>query len=247
MTKKPTAQQLATARAKNTNCLEGIACPECGNHKSFSILMSSWFDINDDGTGDNEDTEWGDDSAITCTECQHSGTVAAFKGLAVKPSPAAKKSGFADLTQPLSTFELWQALQRIVARIDTASGSPSFTADEHEDLKTLLAATGSKPIKSLPIDNTGAALAVALGGINSLIASLEPVGRFILDGETIGEEQPENLNERGDVPSEADEDGTCEMSIDDAYDTARLAVEAARETIEQARALLNRLGEMVKP
>ncbi len=42
----------------NTNCLEGIQCPQCGNADRFRIVATSLFTVTDDGTEDHGDVEW---------------------------------------------------------------------------------------------------------------------------------------------------------------------------------------------
>jgi hypothetical protein len=63
----------------NTNCLEGMLCPECGSEEPFRIAMSSLFEIYDDGTEAYGDTEWDDDSYCQCVECGFDGIVARFR------------------------------------------------------------------------------------------------------------------------------------------------------------------------
>lgn len=67
----------------NENCLEDMGCPNCGNWEQFSIRMTSIFEIVDEGTGDNEDTEWDGKSFCRCGDCDHEGRVKdfTFKGL----------------------------------------------------------------------------------------------------------------------------------------------------------------------
>jgi hypothetical protein len=62
----------------NTNCLENIKCPECGNEESFRITATAVFTVFDDGTDDHGDVEWGDDSYAECTRCHHHGAVKDF-------------------------------------------------------------------------------------------------------------------------------------------------------------------------
>ena len=65
------------------NCLEDMGCPQCGQRDCLKIEMSSRFELFDNGTGDNEDTEWDEHSPCQCPECLHEGTAGAFthKGL----------------------------------------------------------------------------------------------------------------------------------------------------------------------
>lgn len=69
----------------NTNCLEGMACPECKADERFKISACTWAIIKDDGCDDHEDMEYGVASPCICVECQHSATVGEFLGLPAKP------------------------------------------------------------------------------------------------------------------------------------------------------------------
>jgi hypothetical protein len=71
----------------NENCLEGMACPACGDFGPFNILVSQsgMTRVSDEGTDSIEcDMEWEDDSRCECLECGHTGTVGQFKG---QPDP----------------------------------------------------------------------------------------------------------------------------------------------------------------
>jgi hypothetical protein len=68
----------------NTNCLEDIKCPECGNEDRFRIAATALFTVTDNGTDDYTDVEWDDDSHAECVECHRPGTIRDFKP---KPSP----------------------------------------------------------------------------------------------------------------------------------------------------------------
>lgn len=63
----------------NTNCLAGIACPQCGQSDRFSILAQSAFLMTDEGSEEHSDIEWDDDSHICCPVCSQDGTVAEFQ------------------------------------------------------------------------------------------------------------------------------------------------------------------------
>lgn len=64
----------------NTNCLEGMACPKCQSEGPFWINAKLDILMHDDGHDtDGGDTEWDGESACTCKECQHGGTVADFR------------------------------------------------------------------------------------------------------------------------------------------------------------------------
>lgn len=63
----------------NTNCLENIKCPSCGNEQSFRIAGTAVFTVTDDGTEDHGDIEWDDDNYAECRECHRYGTLKDFK------------------------------------------------------------------------------------------------------------------------------------------------------------------------
>ena len=68
----------------NTNCLEGIKCPACGNEDRFRIAGTTVFIVTDEGTEDHGDIEWDDDSYADCPECFRHGTLKDFRA---KPAP----------------------------------------------------------------------------------------------------------------------------------------------------------------
>jgi hypothetical protein len=70
----------------NTNCLEGIRCPTCGNEDRFMIEATAWVEVLDSGIDDYEETDWTDDSSIVCQHCYHFGTVKKFT---ISPPPVA--------------------------------------------------------------------------------------------------------------------------------------------------------------
>lgn len=73
----------------NTNCLEGIKCPDCGNEESFRIAARTIATVTDDGTEDYGDMEWDDDSYAECAACLRHGTLKDFREAAkAKPTPA---------------------------------------------------------------------------------------------------------------------------------------------------------------
>ena len=63
----------------NTNCLESIKCPACGNEDSFRIAARTIATVCDDGVEDHTEMEWDDDSYADCTKCCHHGTLKDFK------------------------------------------------------------------------------------------------------------------------------------------------------------------------
>ena len=64
--------------ARNTNCLQGIRCPECRNDSSFHISAFVTAEVTDDGASASGDMEWDGESPIRCSACEHSGTVNEF-------------------------------------------------------------------------------------------------------------------------------------------------------------------------
>lgn len=62
----------------NINCLQGIRCPECGSEEPFLIEMTGTVKAFDAGTEDMYDSEWNEESYMSCVECKHKGIVADF-------------------------------------------------------------------------------------------------------------------------------------------------------------------------
>lgn len=73
------ASLISTDNYHPDDLLTDLCCPECGDRDSLSIVMSSWFELHPDGTGDNEDTEWDDESGCKCRSCNHGGKVKDFR------------------------------------------------------------------------------------------------------------------------------------------------------------------------
>ena len=63
----------------NTNCLEDIQCPACGNEESFRIAATTIVTVTDDGTDDPGDMEWDDESYAECAGCFRHGTLKDFE------------------------------------------------------------------------------------------------------------------------------------------------------------------------
>jgi hypothetical protein len=57
----------------NTNCLEGIKCPDCGNEESFMVTVTGITKVTDDGTDHVTDLEWAEDAPTICNQCQRTG------------------------------------------------------------------------------------------------------------------------------------------------------------------------------
>lgn len=66
--------------ARNENCLEGFCCPECGNTDRFTITGQADFEVEDDGTWDFGDVEWGNHSRCICP-CGNKGVVRDFQAI----------------------------------------------------------------------------------------------------------------------------------------------------------------------
>ncbi len=62
----------------NSNCLEHIKCPACGNTESFRIAAHTLATVSDDGVEDHGDMEWGDDSYAECARCHRHGSLKEF-------------------------------------------------------------------------------------------------------------------------------------------------------------------------
>ncbi len=63
----------------NTNCLEGMQCPECRSEGPFDIQVICWMEVTDDGTGDLREVEWDSDSACRCMGCNYANTARVFR------------------------------------------------------------------------------------------------------------------------------------------------------------------------
>jgi hypothetical protein len=64
---------------KNTNCLEGMKCPQCGSYYPFAIKATSVFLVYDSGTESYSNVEWDDESRCVCDRCDFTGKVKEFK------------------------------------------------------------------------------------------------------------------------------------------------------------------------
>ena len=73
----------------NTNCLEDIKCPDCGNEELFRIAAETIATVTDDGIEDHSDMEWDDDSYAECAACHKHGTLKDFKVQAAPQGEAA--------------------------------------------------------------------------------------------------------------------------------------------------------------
>jgi len=68
----------------NTNCLEGMKCPDCGSEGPFRISIEVVVLMHDDGfyTDTLNDATWGDSSYCCCDQCNWAFEVADFKAAA---------------------------------------------------------------------------------------------------------------------------------------------------------------------
>lgn len=61
------------------NCLQDMACPECGQRGPLRIAATIVATVFDDGTDrDESDCEWDGKSRCSCEDCGHEGTVDDF-------------------------------------------------------------------------------------------------------------------------------------------------------------------------
>ena len=63
----------------NTNCLENVCCPKCGQEGRFKIVALITCLVTDDGSEPVGDHEWDDHSATRCVECGFSGELKDFR------------------------------------------------------------------------------------------------------------------------------------------------------------------------
>lgn len=68
----------------NTNCLEGICCPKCGQEDRFMIAANIIAEVTDDGADMASPMycsgfEWDEDSYCRCPACDFTGKVKDFQ------------------------------------------------------------------------------------------------------------------------------------------------------------------------
>lgn len=63
----------------NTNCLEGIRCPHCGQTGRFKITALITCVVTDNGSEPVGDHEWDDESSTHCPECGFDGKLKSFR------------------------------------------------------------------------------------------------------------------------------------------------------------------------
>lgn len=64
----------------NTNCLEGLKCPECGYEDEILVYAEMWVSLTDDGTDSfadslkhRSDVAYDENRDAECPNCQHVG------------------------------------------------------------------------------------------------------------------------------------------------------------------------------
>jgi hypothetical protein len=63
----------------NTNCLEGVKCPECGHEDGFYIQAKVLVFVTDEGTeAQNGEYEWDDSNYCQCASCKYENSLSAF-------------------------------------------------------------------------------------------------------------------------------------------------------------------------
>jgi hypothetical protein len=63
----------------NSNCLENISCPKCGQEERFKIVALITCDVTDEGSEPVGDHEWDDHSATRCPVCGFDGKLKEFR------------------------------------------------------------------------------------------------------------------------------------------------------------------------
>ncbi len=62
-------------RPSGEGCIEGWACPNCGQFERFVVEATSMFEVEADGTDQCGDVEWSVTNYVRCPECEWQGTV----------------------------------------------------------------------------------------------------------------------------------------------------------------------------
>lgn len=63
----------------NSELLEDIACPECGQRDRFNINFTGQALVTEEGSEDVGDHEWDGSSSTTCTECFYGALLSDFR------------------------------------------------------------------------------------------------------------------------------------------------------------------------
>jgi hypothetical protein len=69
----------------NSNCLEGIRCPACGQEDRFKITALITCAVTDNGSEPVGDHEWDDDSSTRCSVCGFDGKLRNFRSRNLLP------------------------------------------------------------------------------------------------------------------------------------------------------------------
>lgn len=69
----------ARTRKKNTNCLEGIRCPNCGSLGPFLVISECLAIVADDGVEQTSDHDWSYSKVCACQDCWFEDAYSAFK------------------------------------------------------------------------------------------------------------------------------------------------------------------------
>jgi hypothetical protein len=62
----------------NANCLQDMACPQCGARGGFNIQFTGTCTVYDDCTEEAGDHEWDNDSDCICNSCDRASSVKYF-------------------------------------------------------------------------------------------------------------------------------------------------------------------------
>lgn len=63
----------------NTNCLEGIRCPKCGQDERFEIVAEVTLSVTDNGSQTLDGNHyWDREANCSCPECEYNATVDHF-------------------------------------------------------------------------------------------------------------------------------------------------------------------------
>jgi hypothetical protein len=66
-------------RPTNTNCLEGVTCPACGNEDTFRIEVTAMATVTDDGAEvEHGDMDWDETRYAECARCHEHGKLSHF-------------------------------------------------------------------------------------------------------------------------------------------------------------------------
>ena len=114
----------------NTNCLENIKCPACGNEDSFRIAAKTVAIVTDDGTEDHGDMQWDDSSYAECSECHRHGTLKDFRAIDIDAYLAARRQiatvwsveDVQEIRPDLTEDQCWEVLEQAKKHHDAGIG-----------------------------------------------------------------------------------------------------------------------------